>query len=71
MGTTTFDLDKMFEEATPSHEQKEKIELVRAASKVFARVILDNVPEGYSRRTIIEEIKRCLNAATTQIINNT
>jgi hypothetical protein len=69
--TTAFDLDKMFQEVIPNVEQKEKIEVVRAAAKVFARVVLENVPDGYSRKMILEEIKRCANASATQITNNT
>jgi hypothetical protein len=71
MTTTAFDLDKMFGETVPTDEQKEKIEIVRAAAKVFARVVLENVPESYVRRTVIDEIKRCVNASAAQITNNT
>ena len=72
MGTTTaFDIDKMFEDKAPTEEQKEKIENVKAAARSFAKVVLYNVPDCYGRRMILDEVKRCFNSATTNIINNT
>ncbi len=62
-----FDLDHLFKYHSPTPEQLPKYEAIRAAAKVFAKVILDSTPGSADQTAAIRLLRECVMTANASI----
>lgn len=63
MATTKFDLDKMFSEPNYTPEQKEKIDAVRRAAKMYAEELIHQMPDGWAQTNALNDVKSSVSTA--------
>ena len=63
----TIDLDHIFRYHAPREEQVDKYESLRAAARLFAKTVLDNVPDCADRAAAIRHIREALMTANAGI----
>jgi hypothetical protein len=61
------ELDNWFSYHAPVEGQPEKYETIRAAAKVFAKVVLDNTPQSADQTAAIRKIRESVFAANAAI----